>query len=187
MSDGDQQAGSGGRSDISRIRVSTLTQAVAEAGFGSAHLAEIRPETWAPMLAEVPLFSGLGARHLVRIAQAAKVAHVSTGQYICREGFSAEAFYIVLTGRAGVERADGERVTLTRGDFFGEMGLIDGAPRTANVVAETDLWTARLPKDRFAALIDQEPTIARGIMESLVGRIRRLEANARAHASRGGT
>jgi CRP/FNR family transcriptional regulator, cyclic AMP receptor protein len=168
---------SGGRSDVSQIRARTLSQAAAEAGFKDTHLAETRPETWASILAEVPLFSSLGARDHLRIAKAAKVARVSAGQYICREGFSAEAFYVLLTGRAVVER-DGGRVTLTRGDFFGELGLIDGAPRTANVVAETDLWTARLPKDAFAALVDREPAIARGIMKALVARIRRLEARA---------
>jgi voltage-gated potassium channel len=177
MPDDPPQAASG-RSDVSRIRGQALSQAVAEAGFKDTHLAEARPETWAPILAEVPLFQRLGGRAHVRIAKRAKIANVSAGQRICREGFSAEAFYILLTGRAVVERAGHEPVTLTRGDFFGELGLIDGAPRTANVTAETDLWAARLPKDAFAALIEDEPAIARGIMEALVARIRRLEAEA---------
>ena len=130
------------------------------------------------MLAEVPLFSSLPRRARLRIAKAAKVTRVSAGQHICREGFTAEAFYILLTGTAVVETGDGTHATLGRGDFLGELGLIDGRPRTANVIAETDLWAARLPRDTFAALIDHEPAIARGIMEVLVARIRRLEAAA---------
>jgi CRP-like cAMP-binding protein len=178
MPDDDAAPTSSGRSDISQIRARALTRAAVEAGFKDTHLAETHPETWAPILAEVPLFSGLGARDHLRIARATKVAHVSAGQYLCREGFSAEAFYVLLTGRAVVERGGGRRVILRRGDFFGELGLIDGAARTASVMAETDLWAARLRKDAFVALVDDEPTIARGIMEALVARIRRLEAEA---------
>jgi CRP/FNR family cyclic AMP-dependent transcriptional regulator len=183
MSDEQRAETRGGRSDVTQIRSRTLAQAAQDAGFKDTHLADTRPETWASILADVPLFSDLGHRDHVRIATAAKIAHVSAGQYICRAGFSAEAFYVLLTGRAVVERADGGRLTLTRGNFFGELGLIDGAPRTANVVAETELWTARLPKDTFAELVDREPTIARGIMEALVARIRRLEAEAAACAA----
>src|SRR5690242_8373624 len=138
------------RDDRSKIYDRTLLQAVGEAGFKDTHLADTRPETWAPILGEVPLFSGLSPSDHVRIAQTAKVAHVSAGQYLCRKGLSAEAFYIVLTGRAVVDRGQGERIELRRGDFFGELGLIDGAPRSADVIASTDLWVARLPKDRFA-------------------------------------
>lgn len=152
--------------------------AAAEGVFEDAQLAAAHPETWAPILADVPLFAGLRGRDHARIAKAAKLAHISAGEYICREGFTAEAFYVLLTGRAVVERGGGGRVALARGDFFGELGLIDGAPRTANVLAETDVWAARLPKDAFARLIDKEPAIARGIMEALVARIRRLEAGA---------
>jgi CRP/FNR family transcriptional regulator, cyclic AMP receptor protein len=143
-----------------------------------AHPEDMAPEALAPILAEVPLFRGLSRRARLRIAKAAKVTRVSAGQHICREGFSAEAFYILLTGTAVVETSHGTRATLSRGDFFGELGLIDARPRTANVIAETDLWAARLPKDRFATLVDHEPAIARGIMEVLVARIRGVEVAA---------
>jgi CRP-like cAMP-binding protein len=142
-----------------------------------AELSELQPETLAAALADVPLFSGLSKRQRVRIARAAKVTRVAAGRHVCREGFSAEAFYILLSGTAVVDHP-GRPVSLTRGDFFGELGLIDGRPRTADVIAETDVWTARLPKERFAALVDHEPSIAHGIMEALVARIRRLEAEA---------
>ena len=127
----------------------------------------------------MPLFAGLRGRDHTRIAKAFTLAHVCAGDYICREGFTAEAFYVLLADRAVVEREGGRRVALARGDFFGELGLIDGAPRTANVRAETDLWAARLPKDAFAKLVDREPAIARWIMVALVARIRRLEAEVR--------
>jgi CRP/FNR family cyclic AMP-dependent transcriptional regulator len=176
----DRPGGPPGGNGASHVRPRPRSRAVAEDDLKDAHLADMAPEALAPMLAEVPLFSSLSRRERVRIAKAAKVTRVPAGQHICREGFTAEAFYILLTGTAIVASSHGTHSTLRRGDFFGELGLVDGRPRTANVIAETDLWVARLPKDRFATLVDHDPAIARGIMEVLVTRIRRLEEAARA-------
>jgi CRP/FNR family transcriptional regulator, cyclic AMP receptor protein len=171
------------RSDVSRVRGDLLHQALAESGFADAHLAKAKPQVWAGILAEVPLFSRLHRRDLRRIAEAAQVARVSGGQVMVREGFSAEAFYVLLTGTATVRRPDGGEVTLGRGDFFGELGLLDAAPRTASVVASTDLWVMKLPRRSFFELIDREPGIARGLLETLASRLRRHETTAAAPPS----
>jgi CRP/FNR family cyclic AMP-dependent transcriptional regulator len=164
------------RSEISQVRGAILEDAIAAAGFGNPHLSTAEPRTWAGILGEVPLFARLGKRDLRRVAGASKVARVSAGQVLVRAGFSAEAFYVLLTGSATVRRPDGTSVTLRRGEFFGELGLLDGAPRTATVVADTDLWAVRLPREGFLSLLDREPTIARGLLESLAARVRRLES-----------
>jgi CRP-like cAMP-binding protein len=164
------------RSDTSVVRGRILEEALAEAGLGSPQLGTAKPETWAHLLGNVPLFAHLGKRDLRRLAGTAKIARVSAGQVIVREGFSAEAFYVLLTGKATVRRAGAADVPLGRGDFFGELGLLDGAARTASVVAEADLWAARLPRESFLDLLDHQPTIARGVLAALAERLRRLEA-----------
>jgi hypothetical protein len=139
------------RPDTSEIRGRVLQEALAEAGFVNPHLGAARPKTWAPLLGRVPLF-------------------------IVREAFSAEAFYILLTGKATVLRCGAADVGLSRGDFFGELALLDQAERTASVVADTDLWTARIPRESFFDLLDHQPTIARGLLVALAERVRRLES-----------
>ena len=166
----------GQRPDTSQIRGRMLHDALAEAGLANPHLGAARPKTWAPLLGRVPLFAQLRKRDLRRIAGVAKVAHVSAGQFIVREGFSAEALYVLLTGKATVLRCGAADVGLSRGDFFGELGLLDEAERTASVVADTDLWAARLPRESFFDLLDHQPTIARGLLVALGERVRRLES-----------
>jgi CRP-like cAMP-binding protein len=126
-------------------------------------------------LGSVPLFAGLGKRDLRRVAGAATIAHVPAGQHIVREGFTAEAFYVILEGEA---QAVGTPVEsrLGAGDFCGELALLDGSPRSASVLAETDIVAVRLPRKEFLDLVDRRPEIARALLADLATRVRRLEA-----------
>ena len=126
-------------------------------------------------LASVPLFAGLGKRELKKVAGAATVAHVPAGQHVVREGFTAEAFYVILEGEA---RATGTpvRTHLGAGDFCGEMGLLDGSTRSASILAETDVTAVKLPRKEFLDLVDRHGEIARTLLADLAARVRRLEA-----------
>jgi signal-transduction protein with cAMP-binding, CBS, and nucleotidyltransferase domain len=162
-------------SDVTQVRAAILYRALEEEGFADAHLGKANPRLLAGILAEVPLFSRLSSRHLRRIADVAQVARVSGGQVIVREGFSAEGFYVLLTGSATVSQEGTRFRKLQRGDFFGELGLLDGAPRTATVTAETEGWVMKLSRQAFSDLLDREPAIARRLLETLAGRTRRVE------------
>jgi len=74
-----------------------------------------------------------------------------------------------------VQRSDGHEVILGHGDFFGDLSLIDGAERNATVVAETDLIALKLTRQTFLDLLDNEPTVCRALVESLVERVRAME------------
>jgi CRP/FNR family cyclic AMP-dependent transcriptional regulator len=126
-------------------------------------------------LERVPLFAGLTRRHLRKVAGASTIAHIPAGQHIVREGFSAEAFYVILEGEAVVT---GPPTTsrLGGGDFCGELGLLDGSPRSASVMAKTDVLAVRLPRKEFLDLVDHRPEIARALLADLAARVRRLEA-----------
>jgi CRP/FNR family cyclic AMP-dependent transcriptional regulator len=126
-------------------------------------------------LEQVPLFAGLTRRHLRKVAGASTVAHIAAGRHVVREGFSAEAFYVILEGEAIVSGPP-VGAPLRAGDFCGELGLLDGSPRSASVTARTDVVAVRLPRKEFLDLVDHRPEIARALLAHLAGRVRRLEA-----------
>ena len=69
-----------------------------------------------------------------------------------------------------------EKRTLTVGDHFGEISLIDGKPRSATVSATEPLTTLAVPYQAFQSLLDDDPTCARGLLTVLCARLREAEA-----------
>jgi len=110
------------------------------------------------------------------LAGRCQVMRYRPGEPIVRAGFSGEGFFAIAGGRARVQRPDGHKVILTAGDSFGDLSLIDGASRNATVVAETNLVALKLTRQTFLDLLDAEPTVCRALVESLVERIREIEA-----------
>ena len=93
----------------------------------------------AQSLAGVPLFAGLGKKDLKRLAGQMSERTFSEGDAIATEGQSGVGFFLIEEGSAQVS-IDGEAIrTLGPGDHFGEIALIDEGPRSATVVAATDL------------------------------------------------
>ena len=99
-----------------------------------------------------------------------------------RQGAEAHWLYLIVRGQAEVRvsvdgGASSERVaTLADGDFFGEMGLMTGEPRSATVVGLTDVECYRLDKDTFQAILQSRPEIAHDISAVLARRRVELEA-----------
>jgi CRP/FNR family transcriptional regulator, cyclic AMP receptor protein len=128
---------------------------------------------WAAVLGGLPLFAGISQRRLRKLATLAKVEEFSPGEIVIKQGDLADAFYVVLAGRAKVMRKNGR--ALRPGDYFGEMGLIDGQPRSATIAAADQLQTMRLPRRPFLKLLEDEPGIGIAMLAELAGRVRRLE------------
>ena len=137
-----------------------------------------KAKDWVPILAELPLFSGLGKRQLRRLADLADVAEYATGDIITKFGEAGDAFYVILSGKARVIGERGARRVFQPGDFFGEMALLDGEPRSATVSAATELHALRIRHRPFGKLLEQEPKIAIVIMRELSRRIRTLQRKA---------
>src|SRR5207237_7507846 len=91
----------------------------------------------AELLARVPLFGSLSKRHLRSVAGIAKEQQFRENQTIAEEGRPGDDFYVLLSGQAKVVRRGRTVARLMPGDFFGEIALLDGGPRTASVVTET--------------------------------------------------
>ena len=128
---------------------------------------------WASVLAELPLFSQLGSRRLRKIAQEGTFTEFAPGDTVVLTGAPADSFFVILSGKAQVRGKPGAR-TLSTGDYFGEMALVQGGRRSATVVATDALHVLRLPRQTFVELLD-EAGVAHTIVTELGARVRRLE------------
>ena len=126
-------------------------------------------------LASVPLLAGLEDRVRRRLAEIGKRRTYAADEVIVREGSTGTALYIVLSGRARVEREGATIGQLQSGDFFGELALIEEHPRSATVVANEETDCLLFPAWEFTALLEEHPEIAVPIMRELIARIHRRE------------
>ena len=140
-----------------------------------------RRDLFLEQLAEVPLFSALSKRDLTDVAKRADLVSVSPGKVIVIEGAAGSEFFAILEGRARVERRGRQVALLGPGNFFGDLALLDRAPRNASVVAETDMELARSNQRAFDALLDV-PGFAKKLLAGLARRLR--EQDLRAWVSR---
>jgi CRP/FNR family cyclic AMP-dependent transcriptional regulator len=127
-------------------------------------------------LARVPLFAGLSARHLRRLADLTEEQRYMEGASVVREGEPGDRFYVILQGEAKVVSRGGRVLNrLQPGDFFGEISVLDGGPRTASVVAETPLTMLALEHRALVRAIEQEPAVGVKLLAHTASMLRRLE------------
>jgi CRP-like cAMP-binding protein len=128
------------------------------------------------------LFAPLTADEIAVLAGSLRTAAFARGETITRQGAVAHWLYIVVRGTAEVRVAADNGgpsqtlATLGPGNFFGEMGLLTGAPRSATVIAQTDVLCYRLDKEGFLAIIKQRPEMAAEISGILATRKAELDA-----------
>lgn len=110
------------------------------------------------------LFRGLDTEEIDSVRSRMEVVEVQAGTPVFLEGQAGDAWYVVVSGaivilKATSAGADHELARLERGEEFGEMALIDDAPRLASAMAEGTATLARLPRSAFRALLDDEPAV----------------------------
>jgi CRP/FNR family transcriptional regulator, cyclic AMP receptor protein len=123
-------------------------------------------------LSDVPLFARCTQRDLRILARHAQVADVRADRVIVRQGDRADAFYLLLHGSAIVARDGNEAMQLQPGDFFGELALLDPAPRAASVIALTDARLAVLGERMFKVVLRDLPHLSAAMLGALAGRLR---------------
>lgn len=126
-------------------------------------------------LRSVPLFAGCSARELKNIAASVKEVQFPAGRTICKEGESGVGLHVVLEGETKVLVNGRTKRRLGPGAFFGEVALLDGGPRSATVVAETDVMTLSLPVWSFRTVLKANPSLAVKMLEELGRRLRSTE------------
>jgi CRP-like cAMP-binding protein len=138
---------------------------------------EASDDEWADVLAQLPLFDDIGKRDLRRIVRDAEFAEFSPGETVVATAAPADFFYVILGGVAqATAKPAGHELTV--GGYFGEIGLLDGRPRSASVVAKTELHVMRLSRRAFDQILVRHPGIGRRFLTELGGRVRELEQQA---------
>jgi len=125
-------------------------------------------------LQQVPLLAGLSRAVLGELAHRTEEVEVPAGAYLTRQGAVGGEVYVCLDGTFVVRRHNRKIATRKKGDVFGEMSLIDGMPRSANVVAETDSAVLVVHKKDFEQLLEI-PRVAKAVMRTLVARLREAD------------
>jgi len=127
-------------------------------------------------LAQVPLFATCSKRDRAIIARHAEEVTLGPGAVLIKEGDIGDAFYVLVEGEATVER-DGRAVTRLRpGDYFGELALLDSAPRNATVVADSPLTLAVLGARVFSVLLKELPNMSDKLLRGMARRLREADA-----------
>ena len=147
----------------------TATEAVAAA------LEERTALGWRLLLGHVALLQELPERHLRRVARLAAIERYADGATVVLAGAKGDSFHVILDGRARVRTPSGHTRTLEANESFGELALLDGAPRSATVVAVGPLTTAQIRRADFQRILRDEPTMAVGLSKSLVRTIRDMQ------------
>lgn len=126
-------------------------------------------------LQRVPLFSGFTEAELRRIAELSRIVEAPVGTLVTQIGESGDSFFVIIDGRVAVRTPIGAGAELQPGDFFGEMSLLDGEPRSATIVATTSLRLLIVDRAHFWRVLDDTPDLTRRMLTILSRRVRRLE------------
>ena len=129
-------------------------------------------------LAQVRLFSACSNKELAIIGRASDEVPVPAGKVLCEEGTSGHEFYLILDGEASVRRKNRKVATLGRGDYFGELALLDRGPRSATVVAESDMQLLVLGQREFSGVLDEVKGLAHKLLSSMAARLREADTRA---------
>lgn len=133
---------------------------------------------WANVLADVPLFANLNRRHLRKVAGQGRIRRIHEGAAIVRAGEPGDVLYVVLDGEVSVRRRGLPAIPLGIGSFFGELALLNGAPRAATVVAVTPVVCLTITRSRFLKLLHGEPAITVAILREVASRLQAVQATA---------
>ena len=126
-------------------------------------------------LRDIPMFAKLSRKQRKLLALRADEVDVQPGSLVCRKGDSGDELYVIEEGTAEVVRDEQYLDELGPGDFFGEMGILDDAPRNAHVVASTPMTLMILSGAALKELQREKPELAREISSTIEQRRHWLE------------
>jgi CRP/FNR family transcriptional regulator, cyclic AMP receptor protein len=140
------------------------------------------------LFARVPLFERISPEDRAALARAATLRTYRRGETIVKQGQPGDAFYVIVRGRVAVAiiAPDGSEVvlnTLGEGDHFGEMALLDDAPRSASVIAQERSDLAILSRDVFLDLLRSNFALTRALLAAFSARLRRANVTIEGLAS----
>ncbi len=126
-------------------------------------------------LAKVPLFSQLERKDLARLGKTVVPRSYAEGKEIVKEGEQAVAFFVIVRGKVAVTKGGKQLAVKSSGDYFGDMALLDGYPRSTSVVALEETDCLAMTHWDFNAELRTNPSMAQSLLRALSKIIRRLE------------
>ena len=127
------------------------------------------------LLHRIPLFGGLNRHGIERLGQLAEEVDVPAGKVLMSQGEDGGDLMVIVRGQVRIER-DGARLnTLGAGDFFGEIALVVGGPRTATATTEEPSTLLVINHRDFHSMVEEFPEVAVQLLNALGHRVRRLE------------
>jgi len=128
------------------------------------------------LLKKTPIFAKTSEKSLESMIKSAVIKTVSLGDKLVQEGQGGVGFYLILDGKAEVIKEGEKLAELESGNFFGELGVIDGLPRTADVVAAAETKCLVLSQWAMKSVIANHPEVALSMLEELARRLRATDA-----------
>jgi CRP-like cAMP-binding protein len=126
-------------------------------------------------LSKIWLFAPLSTRDLRKVRQSLDEITAEAGETLVEEGTTGHEFFLIVSGTALVKRKGRKIATLGPGQYFGELALLDRQPRSATVVAETDLVLLVLEQRHFLGLLDTLPSLSRKLLGVMAARLREAD------------
>jgi CRP-like cAMP-binding protein len=136
------------------------------------------PKSTVASLHSIPLFSECSLKEVRLVVENSTERSLKAGTVLMEQGQMGREAYVVLEGSASIKRNGKKIATAKPGSVVGELSLLDRGPRTATVVADTDITLLVVSERALNAAIENIPAISRKLMKGLATRIRELD---RAH------
>lgn len=131
--------------------------------------------TVSDVLAGIDLFAGLTKAELKRVQSLMTPVTVKAGTELIKQGTPGREAFILLSGTASVRRNGRLVASVGPGEVLGEIAVIGGLPRSASVVADTDIEAEVLNRREFLSLLDTAPVLSRKITVAVITRLQQLE------------
>ena len=132
-------------------------------------------------LSRVSLFSAASKKELEKLAKASDEIEVPAGKEVVEQGRVGHEFFLIVDGNAAVKRNGRKIASLGPGDYFGELSLLDRNPRSASVVADSDMKLLVLGQREFGGVLDEVPTLAHKLLTSMAKRLREADTKLYSH------
>jgi uncharacterized membrane protein len=133
------------------------------------------------LLAGLPLFEGIATEDLTALAHGMVEVSFRAGQMIFNQGDASRSMYVIVDGNVNIHLPgeQSRRISLkdaSRGECFGELALFDDKPRSASVLATTDVTLLELSRETLSACLERRPRMALDLLQMMAGRLRETNA-----------
>ena len=133
----------------------------------------------AELLGGCPLFKGIDADGLAKLAELATPVDFPAGHVIARQGEIGTGFFVIVSGRVRVVRDGAVVARLGAGEFFGELSVLDGGPRVAMVATEVPTRCLAIASWDFERVLREEPGVALAVLRVVAARLREVTTDHR--------